>query len=222
MLTLKTVELRLESYLNSLVAIKNLSEKTMKAYSCDITSFIKWCSNNNLIEITENTIIDYIGYCVNEKKIKDTSIKRAIISLKAYFKYVSPINNMFKDFSYTFKTAKRLPKTLTKKEISGLISCLSTATEKSTSSFKKYITTRDLAIIELLFGTGIRIGELSEINIEDISLKEQTILIRGKGRKERIIYISNDISMKRIKNWLYERNTREYSSTALFINTAPV
>ena len=77
---------------------------------------------------------------------------------------------------------------------------------------------RNRVILEILFSTGMRIGELVALNIRDVNLQERTILIFGKGRKERIIYISSDEVLVAIKKYLVYRNRIKTKSSALFLN----
>ena len=209
-----------DRYLTNLAITRNLSEKSIKAYSCDISTFINWCENSSMSEIDVHAIQNYIK--ARSALVKDSSLKRSIISLKAYFTYLEDkkllCKNPFIDFKHTFKTVKRLPKILTNPEIMTLLQCIIQKIETSTSSFVKYIASRDLAIVEILFSTGIRIGELSEINMSDIKLNEQTMLIRGKGRKERIVYISNKTVVTRLNDWIVQREQRHHCDDALFIN----
>jgi len=219
-ISLNVVESQSERYLNDLAITKNLSEKSIKAYCGDINTFVKWCKKQNFAEIEIRTILEYVK--MRSETVKDSSLKRAIISLKAYFRHIEDKHfaegNPFCDFNYTFKTVKRLPKTLTTSEISKLLQYIVARSNNSYSAFDKYISSRDLAIIEVLYSTGIRIGELSAINLKDIDLLEQTILIHGKGRKERITYISNELVMTRLTCWIEQREQRPHCDDALFVN----
>ncbi|MNV48898.1 Tyrosine recombinase XerD [compost metagenome] len=86
------------------------------------------------------------------------------------------------------------------------------------TDFRKWICTRNNAIIELLYVIGIRIGELVSIDLENIDLAERTILIFGKGRKERLLYISSTEVIQKIEAWLSVRENLHPKSNALFIN----
>jgi len=208
-------------YLKNIRHTKNLSEKSIKAYACDINIFFIWCNRENIGEVSSDTILNFIQWRT-EQGIKDTSIKRSIISLKLFFKYIESLQiiteNPLCDFSYAFKTKKCLPKVLSKREISKLLSSLSQKVNYENSDFQSFIAVRDLAIIELLYSTGIRIGELVSINIEDINLKEHTILINGKGRRERLVYIANKTAMSRLNDWLVQRRKRVSENNAVFIS----
>ena len=117
-----------------------------------------------------------------------------------------------------FKKEKRLPKTLTVKEVSKILDTVDKKLEKVTSSFSIYINTRDAAVIDLLITTGMRINELSSLTLEDIIHYDHTILIHGKGRKQRLIYISSQITWDRLKNWLKVRKEVDSDCSYVFLN----
>lgn len=87
----------------------------------------------------------------------------------------------------------------------------------SLTSFGKFEYTRDVALIDLLISTGVRIGEAAAITLNDIIVPERTLLIHGKGRKQRLIYISASITWNRIITLLRERNHSGGGNT-LFVN----
>ncbi|WP_242772309.1 tyrosine-type recombinase/integrase [Brevibacillus parabrevis] len=86
------------------------------------------------------------------------------------------------------------------------------------TQFKMCICLRNCTILELLFSTGIRIGELTSINIEDINMEERTLLIFGKGRKERLLYLSNNDVLNKLIKWIQMREFFEPTTKALFVN----
>lgn len=106
-----------------------------------------------------------------------------------------------------------MPKILTVEEVKKLLNCIAPSFSTKSSSFKIYEGTRDLAIIDLLISTGIRISELCIIKLEDINLKNKTLLIHGKGRKERMLFISSNDTINNLQKWLdlRQNNKNDYS-----------
>jgi len=212
----------LNSYISSLKTERNLSEKSIKAYYSDLSSLINWLTENNYPSITHSQINFYIEWLQNSKKLKDSSIKRHYVTIKSFFKYL--INNKlisyspFENYRISFKTSKVLPKTLSALEIQRLLKSPVEELKTLNSEFRRKVCIRNIAIIELLYCLGLRIGELVSIYIEDIDLDEQTVLIHGKGRKERILFISSNEVMEKIKNWLNVRDSFKPSSNSIFIN----
>ena len=86
------------------------------------------------------------------------------------------------------------------------------------SNYEIWKTTRNLAMLDILIGTGIRIAELSNISINDIISAERVILIHGKGRKQRLIYISCPQTWSNLTQWLKTRKTRPTNTDKVFVN----
>lgn len=211
------------NYINQLITqlkiTKNLQEQTLKAYSSDITNFLNYINKETIEQID---ILNYINYLFDEKKLKDRSIKRKIISLKIYFNFLednSLINtNPFTKLKFKFKQEKKLPKTLQKNEVKKLLETVYDELNSSITPYKKFETIRNISLLEILISTGIRIQEASLITLNDISLQEKTIIIHGKGRKERQLFILNKYVLSSLKNWLSLRKTSSPKCNNIFIN----
>lgn len=211
------------NYINQLITqlkiTKNLQEQTLKAYSSDITNFLNYINKEKIEQID---ILNYINYLFDEKKLKDRSIKRKIISLKIYFNFLednSLINsNPFNKLKFKFKQEKKLPKTLQKNEVKKLLETVYNELNSSITPYKKFETIRNISLLEILISTGIRIQEASLITLNDISLQEKTIIIHGKGRKERQLFILNKYVLSSLKNWLTIRKTSSPKCNNIFIN----
>ena len=211
------------NYINQLITqlkiTKNLQEQTLKAYSSDITNFLNYINKEKIEQID---ILNYINYLFDEKKLKDRSIKRKIISLKIYFNFLEDNsiikNNPFTKLKFKFKQEKKLPKTLQKNEVKKLLETVYDELNSSITPYKKFETIRNISLLEILISTGIRIQEASLITLNDISLQEKTIIIHGKGRKERQLFILNKYVLSSLKNWLTIRKTSSPKCNNIFIN----
>lgn len=126
--------------------------------------------------------------------------------------------NFFSSHHFKFKKEKKLPKTLAIKETSKLLSCVSDQSINASSDFEKWKTSRNLALIDILISTGIRIAEAANITINDIIGSDRVILIHGKGRKQRLIYISCPETWNNITSWIKIRKTRPINTDTLFVN----
>ena len=161
-----------------------------------------------------------MDYLSNSLKLKDSSIKRKIISLHAFYDYLVMqeliIASPFDKLKFKFKQETKLPKTLSINEVKQLLNCFEIDIS-SLSPFKKIQYIHDAALIDLLVSTGIRIAEASAITFDDIILHQHTILIHGKGRKQRLIYISSPITWGRITTLLkYQKSLK--TTKHLFTN----
>ena len=204
----------LSKFINYLHATKNLSDKTLKAYTSDLKQFFNYENN-----ILQPDICSFVSYLNIGLKLKDSSVRRKIITLKNFYSYLVDNefieNSPFKKLKFKFKQERKLPKTLTVSEVSKLLKCFDIDTSSiSTFAQKEYI--RDAALIDLLISTGIRIGEAAVIVLDDIIISEHTILIHGKGRKQRLIYISSPITWDRLKILVKER--KKSDDNHLFVN----
>ena len=204
----------LSKFIDYLQATKNLSPKTLSAYSSDLKQFF-----NYEHDILNPDICAFISILSSNLKLKDASIRRKIITLKNFYEYL--LNNdfvsasPFKKLKFKYKQEKKLPKTLPISEISKLLNCFDIETSSlSTFAHKEYI--RDAALIDLLISTGIRIGEAVAITLDDIIVSERTLLIHGKGRKQRLIYISSSTTWNRLRTLIKERS--QSSNNYLFVN----
>lgn len=211
------------NYINQLITqlkiTKNLQEQTLKAYSSDITNFLNYINKDKIKQID---ILNYINYLFDEKKLKDRSIKRKIISLKIFFNFLEDNSiiktNPFNKLKFKFKQEKKLPKTLQKNEVKKLLETAYNELNSSKTTYKKFETIRNISLLEILISTGIRIQEASLITLNDISLQEKTIIIHGKGRKERQLFILNKYVLSSLKNWLTIRKTSSPKCNNIFIN----
>ena len=204
----------LSKFINYLHATKNLSNKTLKAYTSDLKQFFNFERT-----ILSPDICGFIALLNTELKLKDTSIRRKIITLKNFYDYLYNENIItffpFAKLKFRFKQERKLPKTLPIKDITKILYCLS-KDYNHLSPFAKSTFVRDAALLDLLISTGIRIGEAAAITLEDIISPEHTILIHGKGRKQRLIYISSPITWERLKALIKER--KKTSNNYLFVN----
>ena len=197
--------------------VKNLSNKTCLAYSYDINKFIEFVGNKYK-HIKEQDFLDYISYLNLTLKLKDCSIKRKIVSIKQFyaFLYSKRIikNNTIKLTVVKFKQKHRIPKILYIDEVKKLLDVMYLEANTSTSNYKKFESIRNIAILELLVCTGIRISEASTLCIKDISISEKTIVIHGKGNKERLVYFDARTKIH-LQNYL---DGRTDGNPALFVS----
>lgn len=155
----------------------------------------------------------------SSKSWNNTSIRRKIITLKNFYDYLINreiiTNSPFLRLKFRFKQEKKLPKTLSITEVSKVLNCFKIDSTQL-SPFAQKMYNRDCALIDLLISTGIRIGEAAAITLDDIIFSEHTILIHGKGRKQRLIYISSPVTWNRLYILIKER--KKAKGIHLFVN----
>ncbi len=193
----------LEDFRNFLKLEKNLSENTTNAYANDLKKLIQFFKENNLDNYSVLKKNDFINEFIrNEsKKITSSSLSRLISSLRRFFnfmileKYID--ENPIENISHP-RSGSKLPVTLNINEIDSMIEYYSL--NKINNKF------RNKSIIELLYSCGLRVSELTEINISDIFKTESLLKVLGKGNKERFVPMS-DQAKKFLNEYIrYERN----------------
>ena len=171
---------------------KRLDSKTLKAYKIDLKQFEIFCTDLSDC-FAKNVVDDFITNL--HKQYKPKTVKRKIASLKAFFhhmEYKELLNeNPFTKLDIRFREAKLLPKTIPFHSIQTFLSTLYAQKELAESEYQLRCCIRDIAVIELLFATGMRISELCSLKPSDIDFESSNIRIYGKGAKERIIQLGN-------------------------------
>ena len=171
---------------------KRLDYKTLKAYQIDLKQYAGSCPS--MKNALSKEVVD--RYIINlHKQYKPKTVKRKIASLKAFFHYLEYQElikeNPFNKLDTRFREEKLLPKTIPFHSIQKFLSVLYEQKSLAESEYQLRCCVRDIAMIELLFATGMRISELCSLKPESIDLESGNILIYGKGAKERVIQIGN-------------------------------
>lgn len=180
------------SYLNYGQMQKMLSEKTIKAYRIDLTQFSRFCAAEP-DPLTKPCISRYVQNL--HTKYKPKSVKRKIACIRAFINYLyfdeqiesNPISKMHLEF----REPTLLPKYLPLNIIKTLLQTAYKSLDRPQTPFQHAMNLRNVAVLELLFATGLRVSELCSIALGDIDLKNGFVRVWGKGARERIIFISN-------------------------------
>lgn len=183
----------MNQYLTYCRTQKRLDGKTLKAYRIDLTQFgvslaAAFPSLSSISELSPAILESYIATL--HEQFKPKTVKRKLASLKAFFHYLDYrdriVSNPFNKLHIKFREPVILPKTIPLSTIESLLTTIYQQYAHASTDFQRRNALRDAAVIELLFATGIRISELCSLSANDINLTDRTILIFGKGSKERI------------------------------------
>lgn len=172
---------------------KGLSHQTIKAYEIDLKQFSDFVHGSDDYYIKE-TLQTYIAHLHSKYKIK--SVKRKIATLKAFFSYLEFEElidaNPFRKMQIRLHEPFLLPRTISLSNIDSILHCAYCRKPLLKSGTYQYSSVlRDIAVLELLFATGMRVSELCSLRPAAVNLTDGTIKIYGKGSKERIIQIGN-------------------------------
>ena len=185
-----------EYFLDYLKYNKNYSDKTIINYELDLDDYFNYLKVENL-NYKEVEYEDLMGLFDHFDKLKlsGKSIRRHISSLKGFYKYLCAnnivINNPF-NYVNVPKRETKLPRYLSYDELLEIFHNL---------EIKDNYDLRDRLILELMYATGVRVMELVNIKVQDIDLNNQSIIVLGKGSKERMVYF-NDVCKKVLINYL--------------------
>lgn len=209
-------------FLKLLSVERNLSNRTLNAYRSDLHCFMLWCKNMQLEIVDQNTILSYFHYLQTTLERKSSSIQRKYISIRQFFHYINQegisTERFFRFSTRKFYIPKTIPRILSTAEIRTLLFIADTQVCQSQSNFYKILNIRNNIILELLFCLGLRIGEISALDLNHYDSAERTLLIHGKGRKERLLYISSPDVIKKLHIWLGVRNQLNPKNHAMFLN----
>ena len=201
-----------DDYISFLKDIKNLSDNSIKAYKRDIYKFRNFLISSKvskLNDISEEICSSWIG-SLYSMKIGSRSIQRHLSSVKGFFKYLQKnhlIGHSPLELISGPKTEKKLPETLTPEQINRLLDFEPVS----------LLEIRDLAIVELMYSSGLRVSETSNVDIQDFEENMSFLRVVGKGSKTRLVPLGR-FAVSAIENWLEERKKITDKNGALFIN----
>lgn len=206
----------IETYLKYCTVVKELNYKTLKAYRIDLMQFQEIM--NSYQEITNRTKLnEYISSM--HQKYQPRTTKRKIAAIKAFYRYLEfedlILANPFEKINVKFREPLELPRVIPSHIIEALISTMYKQLMNPKSDYYQRNTLRDIAVVELLFATGLRISELCTLTSEQVDLVTYNLLIYGKGSKERMIQIGNP-DVKRILLKYYNTFQKEISVSGWF------
>ena len=197
-----TFEKVLGEYTHHLTKERSLSEHTTRAYLGDLTSFFDNLELQKVDDLADVTIA-HIRSWLATQQVKGgarTTLSRRAVSIRLFTKWATKKGFLPKDIGLTLATPKghrTLPEVLSISDATVAMDSLATrvAEEESATSI------RDCAILEVLYASGARVSELCGLDLDDIDYQRNTILVLGKGNKERTIPLGNP-AMKALNNWI--------------------
>ena len=194
---------------------RNLTDNTYKSYSSDMHQFFTFWQRHNLTtkqDVSLATALEHFFISHYYKKTQKSSIARKVSCFTSYERFLKSQGFDLKLQLTRPKVEKKLPTYLTVQEINHL---LDTVKDEDLPSQRPI---RDKAIFEVLYATGIRCSELTQIRLEHINFEEKTILIYGKGRKQRYVLFGEKAKARILQYMNAERFINQRGSSILFLN----
>ncbi len=205
-----------EEYIGYVLSVRNLSVETIRAYRRDLGDFVGWLGEReeSLLEVSFRSLRSYIAD-LGRRGFAATSLNRHLSALRGLFKYLKRHGYRHDDPSELVRSAKsgkRLPEFLFEEEMDKIL-----AIEGS-----DFAALRDRLIVEFLYATGCRISELVGVDVTDIDIKRRSVLLHGKGRKDRQAFLGRS-ALTALQNYLPVRAAQskrrgDVGGAALFLN----
>ena len=203
----------IKEYLAFVSQVKNLSENTSKSYERDLKkldSFLKDLNISNYSQINVETCSAWIGSLYSQNN-NPRSIQRHLSSAKGFFRFLKK-NNLIDSSPFDLvtspKSSANLPEVLSPEDVEQLLNFKPT----------NMIEIRDMAIVELMYSSGLRVSETVNININDFEENKSFLRVLGKGAKTRLVPMGR-FAINAIDDWLKERDKIQSNTDALFLNT---
>jgi integrase/recombinase XerD len=173
----------LDQFMDYIALERGLSENTRAAYSGDLAAFLAFLEHHGVGSVNSVTRQHILGFLMDQKDrgLSTNSISRRLVSIKVFFRYLQQEGLLRKNVTETMDSPrlwKVLPGTLTYKEVDRLLGA---------PGGKKALVLRDKALLETLYGSGLRVSELAQLSLDDIHFDEGYLRCMGKGRKERVV-----------------------------------
>lgn len=217
---MKNLHEKITRYLEHCKFQKNLSSKTLKAYGIDLNQFFSYndCIND---KFSRANILNYISYL--HSKYKEKTSKRKIATIKSFFNYLEYeeiwVDNPFSKLKVKSQIPFILPKTIPIHTLNQLFSAAYMHLKKDcTSSYEVQCAQRDIAVLELLFATGLRVSELCSLKRLDLDLTQGIVKVYGKGSKERIIQLTNENTLNALNSYKQHFEAEFFTEEYFFIN----
>ncbi len=172
-----------DQFLDYVTLERGLRPNTRAAYEDDLRSFIEFLRHRGRKSINEVTRKDILDFLMSEKErgLSVNSISRRLVAIKVFFRYLqqeSMLDHNVTESMDSPRLWKVLPDTLSMREVDALLQA---------PPVKTLYGVRDRAILELLYGTGLRVSELAHLKISDVHPEEGFVRCMGKGNKERVV-----------------------------------
>lgn len=213
----RNVNMLIAQYLTYCKYEKGLDAKTQKAYNTDLLQFADYISDKGS-DLSKDNLQAYLTELHKRYKIK--SVKRKIASIRAFFSYLeyedilpdNPLNRMRIKLHEPFM----LPRTISLETVDMILQCAYKQKQSSSRTPCQMRTSlRDIAVLELLFATGVRVSELCFLRKESINLSSGEIKIYGKGSKERLIQIGNKDVLSAVSSY-YSASSKDIDNSGWF------
>jgi site-specific recombinase XerD len=201
---------------------KSLSAHTLRAYSSDLAHFVaKIGADAGVERVDRDCIREYVRVLVVNSRLKQTTVKRRVATLKVLFRWLEHEEvvrlSVFHRLELSIKLPQRLPRALNRNEMRQLLSCAEAGVEVRRGAARYEALLMQFTVVTL-FTTGLRISELISVRLPDVVERDGLIQVRGKGNRERRVYLPGRQAMAILKNYLEARRRLRHETQQLLIS----
>jgi integrase/recombinase XerD len=219
-------------FLRGYFSTNQRKEKTKNAYCSDLAQFLEFTGNDLALPSLSGSVIENWAAHLREKGYAPASARRKMMALKIFCSYWLRKGEIkespFWRVKLSFGRIEQLPRALTEIEMGTLLvhaqgRCSNTDSKDCPTSQKRfhdYQSIRNLALLDLLFATGMRVGEVSALDMQDFSIEENRFRVKGKGGIDRLAFVVDGQTVRIQQKHLEARKCINSKSPALFLNAA--
>lgn len=226
-------------FISGYFSTNDRAEKTKAAYRSDLTQFNEFVGEGLLLKSVSGVLIE--RWCAHLRQVgySPTSIRRKMVVLKVFCSYWvrkgSLRESPFWRVKLSYGRVEQLPRALSARDMGKLLSqarknnslaamvsddgCEAPSALLRVSS-PEYRSLRNLALVDLLFATGLRVGEVSALNVQDFFVREAIFRVKGKGGRDRLAVVVDEETVRIQRKYLEARIQIETRSPALFLNSS--
>ncbi len=230
-----TAERSVVDYLRYCRILQNLADNTVCAYGQDLKDFLKFGGRPRALDhVGSEVVTDYVHDALDRRGLSPATVRRRVACLRGFFRWLCRTgvvtNSPFEGIDLPIPLPRRLPKVIDRLELQRILSWASrgstpapdgeapTTTRRAAGAGSSDARQTTYLAILIMLATGVRVGELTAVRIGDVSLAEGAIKIRGKGGRERTVYICNPQVARLLERTIQARGGPWATEAALLVN----
>lgn len=195
-----------ERFLDHCRVGRSLSANTLKAYAADLSDFCTFVGRGKLVTaIGRDEVRDYARWLMDERSLKEASVKRRMAALKVFFRWLEREEVLeitpFHRLDLVVRLPRRLPRGVSADELKRILATIGDDRDGYPALLLRLV-------VVMLFVTGLRVGELTSVCLNDLDLSEGVIQVRGKGNRERRVYLASPDVRRLLERYLTQRRRR--------------
>ncbi len=212
------------AFVNSCRDERGVGHHTLRAYAQDLRTFERFTKDHLLTDpLSKDDILAYHRHLRDELDAKPATIERRLVTLKSYFTWRAERNSAlpspFADVRISVRIPRRLPRPIERDTLKAVLQS-ETGLTKARPADQAFVADHEVTIlmIKLLIVTGLRISELTNLKVRDVSTDAAQVIVRGKGNKERIVFVPNQELQDAFRQYCMFRAEHGSPKSPLFLN----